>query len=115
MDGNDGHGWVGEFDDDGKRWKGRPPNPRHIALMTRRGWLHVLTRGGSPATESTTIRITRTDSNGERRRHNGYGVDVIGGPANLDMASIALNAHEALLAAAQAAQDAGSGRGVWST
>jgi hypothetical protein len=52
------------------------------------------------------MRITRTDANGERRRHNGYGVDVIGGPANLDMAFVALNAHGALLAAAQAAQEA---------
>ena len=45
------------------------------------------------------MRITKTDANGERRRHNGFGVDVIGGPANLDLAFLALNNHERLVAA----------------
>jgi hypothetical protein len=51
------------------------------------------------------MRIRRTDADGERRRHNGYGVDLIGGPASLDMAFIALNTFEDLLGAATAAEE----------
>ena len=37
----------------------------------------------------------------ETRRHNGFGVDLSGGPANLDMAMIALNLYPRLLDAAK--------------
>jgi hypothetical protein len=45
------------------------------------------------------MQIRRTDPSGETRRHNGYGVDLTGGPANLDMAFLALNNHERLVTA----------------
>ena len=45
------------------------------------------------------MHIVKTNPNGERRRHNGYGVDVVGYGANLDRAFAALNSHERLVQA----------------